>query len=61
MERRLPRVSRGSRTMHEDNCERCKADMSGEEVSVEAFEISGQALCESCADEVFAAAMEGEE
>lgn len=32
-------------------CERCRAEI--ETVNVEAFELTGQVLCEDCADEAF--------
>lgn len=35
----------------EGSCQRCRAEV--ESVNVEAFELTGQILCEDCADEVF--------
>ncbi len=40
----------------EDLCERCGESV--EAINVEAFELSGQVVCEDCADEVFAKSAE---
>ena len=36
-------------------CEMCGEEMDASDVNVEAFELSGQVVCDECADDIFEA------